>query len=263
MSYIDIGQGDPLVMVHGFSLCAYTWRNNVHALLDAGFRLILIEMPGHGQSDIPSSSYPFTVEQIAHDIVTLTRGIGLESFHLIGHSLGAGLALFISTHYAQSVRNAVVVAPPAFGPPRRLLLTYPGMTALASVFFGRWTVKANMKAMYYDDDLIDAEIIDEYALQINKDGYWNMLGALSRQYFSPQFDEMQSAYPSISMPLLIIWGEQEEWLPVDMAHKLHERIPHSQLLVVPNSGHNPHEECAERVNPIVVEFLKEAPTIHL
>ena len=128
---------------------------------------------------------------------------------------------------------------------------------MQEVIQNRWkaTVKLNMKAMYYDDSLIVKEMIDEYTCQIRKDGYWNMFSALSHQYFSSKFYEMQSAYHPTAMPLCIIWGEQDAWLPLDTAYTLHERIPNSRLLTVPDCGHNPHEECPERVNPFVVEFL--------
>ncbi len=255
MHYIDIGQGEPVVMVHGYSLSTYSWRNNVQALLDAGFRVIFVNLPGHGRTDIPPEPYPYTIEQISSDIVTMANKLGLEQFHLIGHSLGAGLTLYTSFHYPQYVRKAIVIDPPAFGPPRRLLLTYPGMTFVASAFFGRWTVRLNLKAMYHDDSLVVEELIDEYTRPTHKDGFWIMLSALSHQYFSSKFYEMQSAYHPTAMPLCIIWGEQDAWLPLDTANKLYERIPNSRLLTVPDCGHNPHEECPERVNPFVVEFL--------
>ena len=51
--YIDIGQGEPVVMVNGFMLSTYNWRNNAQALLDAGFRVIMVNLPGYGQTDIP------------------------------------------------------------------------------------------------------------------------------------------------------------------------------------------------------------------
>ncbi len=195
------------------------------------------------------------MEQIASDIVTLTNKLGLEQFNLIGHSLGAGVTLYASFHYPQHVRKAIVIDPPAFGPPRRLMLTYPGMTAVASAIFGRWTVKLGMKAMYYDDSLVVKELIDEYTRPTLKDGFWNMYSALSHQYFSSKFYQMQSDYHPTTMPLCIIWGEQDEWLPVEIAPKLHERIPSSRLVTIPDSGHNPHEECPERVNPVIMEFL--------
>ncbi|MFC1524436.1 alpha/beta fold hydrolase [Thermodesulfobacteriota bacterium] len=187
MHYIDIGQGEPVVMVHGMMLSAYSWRKNVPALLEAGFRVILIDVPGHGRTEIPDEPYRYTVEQIASDIVTLTHRLGLNQFNLIGHSLGAGLTLYMSIHYPQRLRKGVVVDPPAFGPPRRLLLTYPGMTSLASVCFGRWTVKASMKAMYHDDSLVSESLVDEYTRPTQKDGFWNMYSALSHQYFSHEF----------------------------------------------------------------------------
>ena len=132
------------------------------------------------------------------------------------------------------------------------LLTYPGMTFVAAIFFGRWTDKLNLKAMYYDDSLVVDEMIDEYTRPTQKDGFWNMLSALSHQYFSSRFDQMQNNYHRSEIPLLIVWGEKDAWVPLDTANKLHERIPNSRLLTVPNCGHNPHEECPERVNPVVV-----------
>jgi pimeloyl-ACP methyl ester carboxylesterase len=179
------------------------------------------------------------------------------------YSLGAGLTLYTSLHYPQHVRKAVVIDPPVFGTPRHLLLTYPGMTSLASAFFGRWTVKLSMKAMYYDDSLVVDEMIDKYTRPTLKDGYWNMYSALSHQYFSPEFYQMQNAYHSTAIPLCIIWGEQDAWLPVDTAYRLQERIPDSRLLTVPDCGHNPHEECPEQVNPVIVEFLTQHDQSHI
>jgi pimeloyl-ACP methyl ester carboxylesterase len=55
-------------------------------------------------------------------------------------------------------------------------------------------------------------------------------------------------YNEMNIPLFIIWGEQDEWLPVEYGIELHEKIPHSQLLTLHNCGHNPHQECSDRVN---------------
>jgi len=255
MHYIDIGQGEPVVMLHGMTLSTYSWRNNVQSLLDAGFRVILVDLPGWGQTNIPPEPYSYAVDNLAKDVIEMINKLGIDQFNLMGHSMGAGMALYISIHYPQRVNKAIVIGAPAFGPPRRLLLTYPGMTAFASTFFGKWTVKLNMKAMYYDDSLVVKEMINEYARQIRKDGYWNMVSALSHQYFSSKFYEMQSDYQSMTVPVCIIWGEQDSWLPCSTGNKLKECILNSRLLTVPNCGHNPHEECPERVNPIVVEFL--------
>lgn len=63
-------------------LYKYSWRNNIHALLDSGFRAIPVDLPGHGQTDIPPDPYPYTVNQVANDIVTMTNKLGLEQIHL-------------------------------------------------------------------------------------------------------------------------------------------------------------------------------------
>ncbi|MFC1524437.1 alpha/beta fold hydrolase [Thermodesulfobacteriota bacterium] len=74
---------------------------------------------------------------------------------------------------------------------------------------------------------------------------------------------MQGRYRSIETPLFIIWGAEDAWLPSEIGDRLHEYIPGSFFMTVPGCGHNPHEECPERVNPVVVEFLAKHDESHI
>lgn len=254
MHYIDIGKGKPIVLVHGFSDSTYCWHNNIYALIDAGFRLILVDQPGMGKSEIPPEPYAYSIENQAKEIIRLTEKLLLKKFNLIGHSMGGGIALYISYFYPQKVINTVVIDPVCFRPPKRLFLTYPGTTHIASVFAGRWVVKMALNDVYYNDDKVDDKLVDEYTRPMMKPNFWEMLSSLSRQYFSDEFDRMVVNYNEMNTPLLIIWGEQDEWLPVDYGLKLHEKIPNSQLEILKNCGHNPHQECSARVNSRVMKF---------
>jgi len=256
MHYINIGQGEPVVMVHGFADSTYSWHENIKTLLEAGFRVIFVDQPGHGRTEMPPEPYIYFIENQASEILKLTNALQLERFNLVGQSLGGVITLYISFNYPQKLQKAIVINPPVFGPPHRLALTYPGMAYLASAFAGRWTLKFNLKSVYYDDNKVDDILIDEYTRPTQKPGFWKMLSSLSNQCFSSEFDRMSKNYHQTSMPLLIIWGEQDEWIPLEIASRLHEEIINSRLVTLRNCGHNSHQECSDRVNPIILEFLK-------
>jgi len=254
MHYIDIGKGKPIVLVHGFSDSTYCWHNNINELLDAGFRLIIIDQPGMGKSEIPPEPYIFSIENQAKEIIRLTEKLHLNEFSLIGHSMGGGIALYLSSFYPQKVMNTIAIDPACFRLPRRIFLTYPGMTHIASIFAGRWSVKMALKDVYYNDDKVDEKLVDEYTRPMLKPNYVKMLVSLSKQYFSDEFDHMVDNYNKMNIPLLIIWGEQDKWIPVEYGQKLHEKIPISQLEILNNCGHNSHQECSVRVNSKIMKF---------
>jgi pimeloyl-ACP methyl ester carboxylesterase len=255
MHYIDIGKGKPIVLVHGFSDSTYCWHNTIHELIDAGFRLIIVDQPGMGKSEIPPEPYIFSIENQSKEIIRLTEKLQLKEFSLIGHSMGGGIALYISYLYPQKAMNTIAIDPACFRLPKRILLTYPGMTHIASVFAGRWSVKMALKDVYYNDDKVDDKLIDEYTRPMVKPNYLKLLVSLSKQYFSDEFDRMVDHYDKMNIPLLIIWGEQDEWIPVEYGIKLHEKIPNSKLVILNKCGHNSHQECSAGVNSEIMKFM--------
>jgi len=254
MHYIDIGKGKPIVLVHGFSDSTYCWHNNIYELIDAGFRLIIVDQPGMGKSEIPPEPYTYSIENQAKEIIRLTEKLHFKKFSLIGHSMGGGIALYISYFYPQKVMNTIAIDPACFRLTRRIFLTYPGMTHIAPVFAGRWAVKMALKDVYYNDDKVDDKLIDEYTRPMVKPNYVKMLCSLSRQYFSDEFDHMVDNYNKMNIPLLIIWGKQDKWISVEYGIKLHEKTPNSQLEILNKCGHNSHQECSARVNSGIMKF---------
>ncbi|MCP4372190.1 MAG: alpha/beta hydrolase [Deltaproteobacteria bacterium] len=254
MHYLDIGKGKPIVLVHGFSDSTYCWHNNIYELLDAGFRLIIVDQPGMGKSGIPPEPYTFSIENQAKEIIKLTEKLDLKEFSLIGHSMGGGIALYISSFFPQKVMNTIAIDPACFRLPKRILLTYPGMTHIASVFAGRWSVKMALKDVYYNDDKVDDILIDEYTRPMVKPNYVKMLVSLAKQYFSDEFDRMVDHYDKMNIPLLIIWGKHDKWIPVEYGIKLNEITPNSQLVILNNCGHNSHQECSAGVNSGIMTF---------
>lgn len=256
LHYIDMGSGDPVVMVHGFADSSYGWHANAAALRDAGHRLIMVDQPGLGRSGIPPESYVYSVENQAKAVISLTEKLGLKQFCIVGHSMGGGIALYIALNYPDRIRKAVVIDPVCYKAPDIQILSLPGMEYLTSKYGGRWSVRMGLEDAYYDSGKVNDAMIDEYARPITKPGYWKALISLEKQYFSPAFTEMAESYRYVSKPVLIVWGKNDTWLPVAQGERLSKEINDSRLAVIDRCGHNPHQECSDEVNPLLVKFLR-------
>ena len=259
LTFYDKGQGEPVLLIHGYSLSSYSCRNNVESLVNAGYRVILIDLPGHGKSRIPDESFSYSIENLAALVIAFTKRLELGKFNIMGHSLGSVLTLYITSNYPEHILRSIVINSPAYGPPQRLLLTYPGMTTIATLFFGEWTIKASVEKMYYNADLLSQDSIYEYALPAKKEGYWKMLSRLSNDFFSPEFDKLITRYSDINKSLLIVFGNEDNWIPPEYPAKLNDEIKRSKRLTIQSCGHNPHEECADLFNRGLVSFLKSPP----
>jgi pimeloyl-ACP methyl ester carboxylesterase len=258
--YMDMGGSGPAVlMIHGFADSTYCWHKNVGPLTDHGFRVVLVDQPGLGDSDIPPKGYVFSVAAQASAALKVADALNLDSFHIVGSSMGGGISLYLCLHHPERVRKAVLISPACYE--RRIralgkLLALPGVSRVVSVFAGRWTVELALKDVYFDDSKVDDVLVDGYARFLNKTGYTNVLASISADYFSEEFRDMTQRYGEITSEVLIIWGEGDKWLPVDFGRRLNGRILGSELQVLEECGHLPHQEKPDTVNSMMTDFLK-------
>jgi pimeloyl-ACP methyl ester carboxylesterase len=255
MHYVDMGRGRPVLMVHGFADSSYCWHANARPLVDAGFRVVLVDQPGLGRSEIPPEGYLYSMENQAAQVIRLADRLQLNRFSLVGHSMGGGIVLYLCLRHPGRVDRAVVLDPACYRPPRTALLSIPGAVPVAKILAGRWLVKLGLLSAYLDSKMVNDALVDEYARAFQKPGYVNVLAALSTQYFSEQFTRMGDDYERISTSLMILWGDHDSWIPPEYGSRLHKRIRDSRLHLIRQAGHCPHQEQAAAVNPLLVGFL--------
>lgn len=106
--YQDLGEGPAVVLLHGGCMSHQVWESQVYALLDAGFRVVTPDLRGHGDSDKPASAYD--AEMFATDIASLIDTLNIDSFTLLGWSLGATIALTYTGIYNDQVERLILVS---------------------------------------------------------------------------------------------------------------------------------------------------------
>ena len=104
----DVGEGQPVVLLHGGCMSHRVWESQVHALLEAGYRIITPDLRGHGDSDKPTA--PYTAEMYADDLSTLATALGVDQFTLVGWSLGATVAATFARTYPDRLNRLGLVS---------------------------------------------------------------------------------------------------------------------------------------------------------
>ncbi len=259
LHYVDLGEGDPVLMVHGFADSSYCWHENAPALRDAGFRTVLADQPGMGRSGMPAADWVYAIENQAAAILALADHLDLQRFHMAGSSMGGAIALYLALHHPQRVASLALFDPASQAlEGGHMKLAGSALAGLgAETLCGRWVFKAVLRQVYYDDALVDSTLVDEYARPARKDGYRAAMGRLARDYFSPAYHDMTARYGELRAPALVVWGAEDAWLPASMGQDLAERLPAARLDVIPQAGHLPHQERPAVVNPLLLAFLEE------
>src|SRR5215218_10231710 len=152
------GEGEPVILLHGFGASTYAWRNVMPALA-AAFHVIAIDLNGFGYTQRPREFESYTREGQTALVLRVMDALGLDSAHLMGHSYGGGLSLFIASRHPERVRSLVLVdsSAPTYANDRRsraasvkpLLGLY-----LRSIVLRPNTVRRALLHSFYDDSLV-------------------------------------------------------------------------------------------------------------
>lgn len=251
--YDDSGQGHPVLLIHGHSVDARLWDPQVSALTAARFRVIRYDLRGHGRSDKPQRGY--TLAHHLADLRALIGHLGVGPLHLVGLSLGGGIALAYALDHPERVSALALLAPalPGFaysdefsqsiielrdavrqeGPQsalERLWLAHPIFTTLRRHPDAFERVRFMMRSYSAADYLVDEEPLE--------------MGVLER-------------LSQVPCPTLVLVGEED--LPDFrlITELLAQNVPSAKKVVIPGAGHVVNLEAVEAVNQALVEFLRE------
>lgn len=255
---IDAGSGPAVVMIHGYGDSTYCWHKNFQPLVDAGHRVVLVDQPGFGRSEIPPEPWVFGASRQAEAIMAALDRLGIERFSLAGSSMGGGIALYLSDKHPDRVTRAILVSPVCFPFDPPLTTKLPGASHLASTWMGRVVADLSLGDTYFDASRIPDAMRDEYARPLLKPGYGMVLQRIVKEYADAELYAMMERYGDNRVPTLIVWGDHDRWIPPALGPKLRDALADARLVTIPDAGHMAHQETPDKVNPVMVEFLEEA-----
>jgi len=237
--YYDVwGSGPPLLMIHGGLVDSRSWEEQRE--LASELQLVLPDTRNFGQSSGKLDG--LTMGDLAADVLAVADDAGLESFHLLGFSIGGVIAQTVALRHPDRVRSLILVSTRAggFTPP-------PSQGGAAEV-------RAHVERAYsVSFRSRSAEFLDGYiAMAIENEARgWEEVRASAAT--APGIDEMAG----LRRPVLVVHARGDGSIPLEMAEELAQVIPGAQLEVVENSGHTMQVERPALFNELVVSWVKE------
>lgn len=253
--YQEKGEGQPIVLIHGLAASTYTWKS-LFDPLSKHFRVIAIDLKGFGFSAKPDGDY--SRREQARIVIGLMNHLKIEKAILAGNSMGGETAMNIAVHEPDRVSSLILinsagvrVAGGGSLVPLYLQIPYVnrGLSALALI--SDRLVRKGLEKSYFDDSKITNEAVRSYHRPLQgTDGQRAVM--LARQQFA--VGDLGTQIAEINLPALIIWGAEDEVIPVEAGRRIHEMIKGSQLRIYEKVGHVPQEETPEKVLQEMLKF---------
>ena len=271
LHFVEQGEGPLVVLLHGFPEFWYSWRHQIPALAEAGFRVIAPDQRGYNTSEKPPGVRSYRIEHLADDIAALIEHAGESRAVVVGHDWGGAVAWAVSMLRPEVVEKLVVLNAPHPGALQREFRRLRQLARSWYVFFFQlpWLPEAALRFRGYrmldlglrrESTRPDAFSDDDIAAYKNALSQPGALTAAINYYRAAvRRNPFESArmLRQIEVPALLIWGEQDPYLGIELTEGLERWVPGIRVERIPEASHWVQVDAAERVNELMIEFLRE------
>ena len=262
ISFVDVGEGDPVVLLHGITCSAASWNALVPSLAEH-HRVIVPDLPGHGWSSRARGDH--SISAFALHVRDLLMGLGISRATFIGHSLGGGVTMQTAYAYPELVGRMVLVASGGLGESVGLPLraaTLPGAEWLLPVFFNRFGARltSRLQRLATDRRLTTLhELAYSYATLADpaaRRAFVNIIRGVV-DWSGQRIDARRRLHLAEEVPLMIVWGDADLLIPIGHGYRAAEKLPVDRFEVMEGAGHFPHLEQPEAFLDAFLDFVRD------
>jgi pimeloyl-ACP methyl ester carboxylesterase len=263
VNVIDLGEGDPMVFIHGLSGSWVNWLENLPHFARS-HRVIAMDLPGFGHSPMPADE--ISIAGYGRIVDELLTALDAERAVIVGNSMGGFIGAEVAIQFLTRVEKLVLISAAGLSiehqrnePALRLLERLDNVL----IFTGGWAATRSetltrrpkmrrqlMKLVAHRAEALPAPLIAEQIKGSGKPGFVPALDALSDYPIRDRLGE-------IECPVLVVWGEKDRLVPVRDAYEFGRLIPQAQVVVWPDTGHVAMLERPAAFNALVDEFLAQ------
>jgi epoxide hydrolase 4 len=275
LHYAQAGQGEPVVLLHGFPEFWYSWRHQLSALADAGFGALAVDLPGYNESDRPAAVCRYRVKRLVGDVAAFIRQVAGGSAFVVGHDWGGLLAFRLAALHPKLVRKLAVLNAPHPAAYRAELRRHPRQWfRSAYVLFFQLPRLPEMLLAAGDFAILERawrgqpvhpgafteQDIVEYKRSFRRPG--GLTGPLNYYRAAVRYPRDLHAPPqTIAAPTLVVWGEQDPYLGVRLLDHLADWVPNLRLERIADASHWVQNDVPGRVNQLLLHFFAERPQL--
>ncbi|GAA1479037.1 alpha/beta fold hydrolase [Nocardioides aestuarii] len=263
-AFVKAGSGPVVLLLHGLGCDHTTWEPVIDSL-SRRYTVIAPDLLGHGLSDKPRADY--SVGGYANGMRDLLTCLGIDRATVVGHSFGGGVAMQFAYQFPERTERLVLVGSGGLGPevsPIIRAITTPGFHPVMSLLTlpgVRHVGKAGLVGLSrlpsrHTRDLDEvAEIYESFKDPAARHAIRHVVRAVV-DWRGQIVTMADRAYLTQVMPMAVIWGEDDQVIPVKHAEHAAELAPDARVEVIPNAGHFPHKDHPQRFAKVVHEFIR-------
>jgi pimeloyl-ACP methyl ester carboxylesterase len=248
----------PVVLVHGFSVPYFIFDPTFEFLVSAGFRVLRYDLFGRGWSDRPA--LPNDIGLFIRQLHNLLAGLEItRPVVAAGLSMGGPISAAFTVQYPGSVAANILIDPAGTHPIELGALELASLPVVGEVvlgLFGGERLVKNIASDFFDRSLVEY-FQERYRVQMHYSGFRRSILSTLRNRMLGDFSGVYKELGRLAKPALLVWGREDRTVPFAHAADLVRLLPGSELRVIEASGHLPHCEKPDEVNPILREFLED------
>ena len=253
------GEGEPLLLLHGFGESTYSWRKVVPALAEH-CRTIAIDLNGFGYTERPKDRAAYSRDGQLRLILGVLDALNIESAHVAGHSYGGAMALALAARHPERVRSLILIDSAAVTYPDETKSRLAKSRTLSRLGLGIAlrpnAIRRNLQKAYFDDALATPEVASAYRSRLAIEGVLDAYAGLS---LPPPSAGPPIDLAKIQKPSLWIWGVEDRTVKIEAGRVAAARMAGSTFVALERSGHSPMEEKPAEVVRAILAFLESQP----
>jgi pyruvate dehydrogenase E2 component (dihydrolipoamide acetyltransferase) len=249
LRYVELGEGTsvPVLLLHGFGADLNTWMFTQPALAE-GTRVVALDLPGHGGSskELPDAG----AESLAAIVGKALAALGIERMHLVGHSMGGGIASSFALRQPERIATLSLIASASLGAE----INAAFIDGFVRASRRREAVEV-LSLLVHDPALVSRTMVEDVLRYKRLDGVPATLAKIAAEWFpdGKQRTDLRDAIAQLKMPVQIIWGRDDRIIPVAHAEALAAELP---VHIIEEVGHLPHMEKAGEVNRLLKRLIE-------
>jgi pimeloyl-ACP methyl ester carboxylesterase len=254
--YMEKGEGEPVILIHGFFYDSYMWNKNIDALAER-FKVYALDLWGFGYSTRKPMDYGYPL--YADQLLKFMDALNIEKAYLVGQSMGGGISILFSIRHRDRVIKLILVDSAGMPNPLPLIGKVANLPKLGEFMLG-------LKGAFYRKMVLGTSFIYDKGFITNS--YFEnvtrfhkirgttevLLKILRKQFFGTLSDEIRSL-GDMNVPILIVWGRHDKGIPLERGQEMHKILRGSRLEIFERVGHCPHDEQYQEFNQLALEFL--------
>jgi len=272
LHYMEEGQGELVILLHGFPEFWYGWRKQI-PVLSKKYRVAAVDMRGYNLSDKPKGIDAYKIDVLAKDIAELIKAIGEKKAVVVGHDWGAAVAWAVASLHPEVVSKLAILNVPHPSEMKKALRNFNlaqwaksyyiflfQLPWLPESFLGRdlkgfFTRAFASFAPKGKAASVTEQEIDKYVEAFSQPGVLTAAVNYYRATFRQIKDTSLGAGGKLKMPVLMLWGEQDKALGKELTYNTKDYCEDLEIIYDPTSGHFIQHDNPELVNDKLMEFL--------